>query len=65
MLTKQILSWEGVPSGDQEGTGTQENGSAFSGFMGTRLVSGLSLASHLDGPVLGLAQSPSWRRSHL
>ena len=38
---------------------------AVSGFMGMGLVSGLSLASCLVQPLLGLAQGPSWWRVHL
>ena len=37
---------------------------AVSGFMGLRLVSGLSLASRLARSVLGLVQAPSWWRQH-
>ena len=43
---------KGHPGGEQEGKGTQENGSvtwlAVSGFMVMGLVSGLSLANHSD-----------------
>ena len=49
--------------GEQQGEGTQENRSAMwlavFGFMGMGLVLGLSLASCLAWPVLGLAQGPS------
>ena len=38
---------------------------SVSGFTGMGLVSGLSLASHLAWPILGLAQGPSWWRPHL
>uniref|UniRef100_A0A8D0Y932 Abhydrolase domain containing 4, N-acyl phospholipase B n=2 Tax=Sus scrofa TaxID=9823 RepID=A0A8D0Y932_PIG len=54
---------------EQQGKGTQENGSSVwltvSGFMGMGSVSWLSPANRLAQPVLGLAQGPSWWHLHL
>ena len=55
---------KGCPAGEQQGKGNQENCSAtwltVSGLIVMRLVSGLSLASHLAWPIFGLTQGPSW-----
>ena len=52
MLTKQEVSWEGVPGWRAGGKGIQENCSAtwltVLGFMVMGLASRLSLASHSD-----------------
>lgn len=63
------LIGKGDLGGEQQGKEIQENSSAtwlsVSSFMGMRLVPGLSLASHLARPALGLAQSPSWWHLYL
>ena len=52
VLTRQDFIGKGCLGGEQEGKGTQENGSpvwpAVSGFMGMGLVSWLSLANRSD-----------------
>ena len=69
VLTKQDFIGKGRPGGEQQGKGAQENGSAtwldVSDIVGPGLASGLSLASRLSRLILGLAQGPSWWRSHL
>ena len=58
----EAFTGKGCPDREQQGKGTQENCSAMwlavSGFIGMGSLSTLSLASHLDWPMLGLAQGP-------
>ena len=69
MLTKQdTLFGRGIPeesSRVRDPRRTAPSRGSVSHFMGMELVSGLSLANHLDQSIFGLSQGPSWWHVHL